>query len=159
MVTCGKGGDLLTDFSLIGSMFSCHDSIDLVTTVTGDLALTKDETENNRQRLLMWLATPKGERLDPSIGCCLHDYFHAKMTGSIYRQLELDIESDLKSVFPEMTISDIAVENISDTSSGNRIVQVGVTLGDDSIKFLSDFNSSSALNEKINSLLYYGGYK
>ena len=158
MTTCGQGGDLLSNFSLGPGMCGCHSSWDLITTITGDLALTKDEAENNRQRLLMWIATPKGERINPSIGCCLHDYFHAKLSNSIYRQIELDVEADLKSVFPDLTIQNLCIDNISDTEGdGSRTIQIGITLGNDSIKFLSDFNSASTVNDSISSLLYYGG--
>jgi hypothetical protein len=157
MTTCGNGGDLLCNFSLSGSMLTCHTNFDLLTTITGDLALTKDDEENNRQRLLMWMATPKGERINPATGCCLHDYFHEKMTGSIYRRLELDLKTDLKSVFPTLDIKNLSVDNISDLESGNRTIQVGITLGDDSLKFVADFNSLVSFNDTINSLIYYGG--
>ncbi len=157
MSTFGMGGDLRSTFELGGGLCSCHKNWDLSTTVNGDLALTKDEYENNRQRLLMWLALPKGERLNPSLGCCLHDYFHAKVTGVTYRQLELDMRCDLKSVFPDLDIKNIAVEDISGLSEGNRTIQVGVTLGNDKLRLLADFNSVSAVNDTINSLLYYGG--
>lgn len=105
----------------------------------------------------MWMALPKGERLNPSLGCCLHDYFHRKITNVIYRQLELDIRSDLKSVFPELSIKNIAVDNISDLSSGNRTIQIGITLGDDNLKFIADFEAVTSVNDTINSLLFYGG--
>jgi hypothetical protein len=157
MTTCGMGGDLLSNFSLSGGMCGCHSTWDLTPTITGDLALTKDETENNRQHLLMWLALPKGERLNPSLGCCLHDYFHRKITGTIYRELSLDIGSDLKSVFPEVDIKNIVVESISDLSGGNRTMQIGITLGDDDLQFVADFNTITEINDTINSLLYYGG--
>lgn len=157
MTTCGMGGDLLCNFSLSAGTIGCHSTWDLMTTITGDLALTKDEAENNRQRLLMWIAIPKGERLQRSVGCCLHDYFHAKLTGAIYRQLELDVGSDLKSVFPDLDIKNIFVENIMGMSNGTNAIQIGVTLGDDSLQFISDFNTVTSVNDSINSLFYYSG--
>lgn len=155
--TFGLGGDLLSNFSYSGGLCSCHSTWDLITTITGDLALTKDDAENNRQRLLMWLMLPKGERLDPSLGCCIHDYFHQKMTGTIYRELELDMQVDLKGVFPDLKIRNIQVESISDITSGNRTIQCGITLGNDDLKFVANFEELVMINEDINSLLYYGG--
>ena len=157
MTTYGTGGDLRSNFSLGPGLCGCHSSFDLSLTVTGDLALTADEEENNRQRLLMWMALPKGERLNPNLGCCLHDYFHAKVTNVIYRQLELDIRSDLKPVFHDLDIKNIAVESVSDLSGGNRTIQTGITLGDDTLQFISDFNTVTSINDSINSLLFYGG--
>ncbi|MFA5452382.1 MAG: hypothetical protein WC248_02260 [Candidatus Methanomethylophilaceae archaeon] len=158
MPNIGEGGDLLTNFSLRGGLYRCHSMWDLVTTITGDLALTKDEAENNRQRLLMWLALPKGERPDsPSLGCCLHDYFHAKIDGATIRRLRLDVSSDLKSVFPDLDIKNTSVESIGSTSTGNREIMIGVTLGDDDMRFIADFDNMSAINYNISSLLFYGG--
>jgi hypothetical protein len=157
MANIGNGGDLLCNFDLHSWVIGCHSSWDLVTTVTGDLALTKDEDENNRQRLLMWLALPKGERLNPKWGCCLHDYFHEKMTGNISRRLELDIRSDLKDVFPNMNIKNIAVTSVKASTEGLREISIDMSLGNDNLRFVADFNNIASVNEEINSLIYTGG--
>lgn len=151
------GGDLLGNFDLRGGMVGCHSSWDLVTTVTGDLALTKDEEENNRQRLLMWMALPKGERIDPSIGCCLHDYFHAKISGHVLKSLELDIENELKTVFPDAKISNVRVKKVAPLSDGTREIIVDVTINNDRFAFQAISSVLDGLNEYINDMMYHGG--
>jgi hypothetical protein len=151
------GGDLLSNFNLSGGQIGCHSAWDLVTTVTGDIALTRDLAENNRQRLLLWLATPKGERPDPSLGCCIHDYFHQKITKDLPRRLSLDMRADLLSVFPTLNIKNINVTAVTPLSGGNREIECDISLGDDSLQFLANFEALDATNEIINQLIYSGG--
>lgn len=157
MTNIGSGGDLLSNFNLSSWIVGCHSSFDLVTTITGDLALTKDDAENNRQRLLMWMALPKGERINPALGCCLHDYFHEKITGNISRRLQLDLQKDLKGVFPDLNIKNISVEKIAPLSGGIREILVAITLGDDSLQFIANWNEIMGANEEINSIMLTGG--
>jgi len=137
-------------------MVGCHSSWDLITTVTGDLALTRDEQENLRQRLLMWMALPHGERIDPRIGCCLHDYFHAKITEPVLRSMELDIENELRAVFQTNNI-DAKVYKVEPLSNGSREVLVDVTIGSDRFRFSAISNILESVNEQINDMLYHGG--
>jgi len=46
----------------------CHSTMDLEITIDGDLKLV-DGVDEMRQRMLIWLGTPQGERLDPNTGC------------------------------------------------------------------------------------------
>ena len=154
----GNGGDLLSNFNLHSWLVGCHSAWDLMTTVTGDLALTRDEAENNRQRLLMWMALPKGERLNPSLGCCLHDYFHEKITGNIGRRIELDLKKDLTALFPNLSIKNIAVDSITPLSGGIHEMQIEVSLGDDSFQFVANWNEIAGANDTINSIMYTEGH-
>ena len=152
-----SGGDLLGNFNLHSGRVGCHSAWDLITTVSGDIALTRDAAENNRQRLLMWLATPKGERLDPTLGCCIHDYFHQKITSDLPRRLELDMRADLLSVFPELSIRNIKIVSNTYLSGGNREIVCDITLGNDSLQFLANLFDMQGTNEAINDLIYHGG--
>lgn len=118
----------------------CHSNLDLVTTLTGDIAITPDDVTNYRQRLFMWLATPKGERIDPSVGCCLYDFLHNKATSTTARTLELYLASDLAVAFPELDVKSVRCK----LSSDNRTFSVDVKLGDESLTFL--FSDNDLLN-------------
>ena len=157
MANIGTGGDLLSNFSLSGGIIGCHSSWDLCTTVTGDLALTKDDIENSRQRLLMWIALPRGERLDNKLGCCVHEYFHQKNVRNVRRKLELDVTSDLNDVFPDLSIRNIAVKSINDLSGGNREVVIALTLGPDNLQFVANWNEIMNITEEMSEIIYYGG--
>ncbi len=153
----GNGGDLLCNFDLSPWIIGCHSSMDLVTTVTGDLALTQDDAQTNRQHLLMWMAIPKGERLNSGIGCCLHDYFHAKVTGNIERRLLLDLKKDLSGVFPDLSIKNVYISNIANSDDGVNEIQIGITLGDDSLEFIANWNNIMNVNEELNNFIYSSG--
>jgi len=156
MPQIGTGGDLLASFDLSAWIVGCHSSWDLLTTITGDLALTKDTAENNRQRLLMWMVLPRGERLDPSIGCCLYDYLHAKMTDILGKQLELDLKADLSQVFPDLKIKQLSVNQIKDLTGGNREIQMSMYLGDDKLQFAANWGDISKVNDQINAMVVSG---
>ena len=84
----------------------CHSSLDLLLDATGDLALISSHDEL-KQRFFLYLATPKGERYDPKIGCSCLDYLHEKNTRGNLRRLEQDLEADMKYQFPELAINSI----------------------------------------------------
>ncbi|MDH7597567.1 MAG: hypothetical protein QHG98_07520, partial [Methanothrix sp.] len=58
----------------------CHGALDIALNSSGAMQITADPSECVRQRILMWLATKKGERYDPRLGCCLHSYLHKPIT-------------------------------------------------------------------------------
>jgi uncharacterized membrane protein YheB (UPF0754 family) len=107
----------------------------------------------------MWMALPKGERLNSGLGCCLHDYFHDKISSNVSTRLRNDIEEDMKSVFPELNIKNIVIKKISALSGGNREIVVSINLGDDNLQFLADWNNIMSVNEEMNSILYTGGVR
>jgi len=84
----------------------CHSSLDLVLDATGDLSLISDQDEL-KQRFFLYLATPKGERYDPNVGCSCLDYLHEKNTRGNLRRLEQDLEADMKYQFPEIIIKTV----------------------------------------------------
>jgi hypothetical protein len=156
MVKIGKrlGGDLQTNMSMGAGRLRCHSNLDLLTTCTGDLAITATEESNMRQRLFMWLATPKGERLDPSVGCCLYDFMHDKATSSNARLLEIAIGSDIQTLFPELAIKTIRCR-LSDAD--NRTFYVDIKIGNESLSFLFDYNELLNFSSQIAELFSVTG--
>jgi len=71
--------DLRTNMDISAGHCHCHSSLDLVLDATGDLSLISDQDEL-KQRFFLYLATPKGERYDPNVGCSCLDYLHEKNT-------------------------------------------------------------------------------
>ena len=98
--------DLCTNMDISAGHCHCHSSLDLRLDATGDLALISGQDEL-KQRFFLYLATPKGERYDPNIGCSCLDYLHEKNTRSNLRRLEQDLLADMKYQFPELVIKTI----------------------------------------------------
>jgi len=98
--------DLKTNMDISAGHCHCHSSLDLLLDATGDLALVSSHDEL-KQRFFLYLATPKGERYDPKIGCSCLDYLHEKNTRGNLRRLEQDLEADMKYQFPELAINSI----------------------------------------------------
>ena len=98
--------DLRTNMDISAGHCHCHSSLDLLLDATGDLALVSGQDEL-KQRFFLYLATPKGERYDPKIGCSCLDYLHEKNTRGNLRRLEQDLEADMKYQFPELAINSI----------------------------------------------------
>ncbi len=98
--------DLRTNMDISAGHCHCHSSLDLVLDATGDLSLISDQDEL-KQRFFLYLATPKGERYDPRVGCSCLDYLHEKNTRGNLRRLEQDLEADMKYQFPEIIIKTV----------------------------------------------------
>jgi len=98
--------DLRTNMDISAGHCHCHSSLDLVLDATGDLSLISDQDEL-KQRFFLYLATPKGERYDPNVGCSCLDYLHEKNTRGNLRRLEQDLEADMKYQFPEIIIKTV----------------------------------------------------
>ena len=98
--------DIKTNLDISAGHGQCHSSLDIVLDATGDIALISGQDEL-KQRFFLYLATPKGERYDPKIGCSCLDYLHEKNTAGNLRRLEQDLESDMDYQFPELEINSI----------------------------------------------------
>ena len=98
--------DLATNLDISAGHGQCHTSLDLLLDATGDLALVSGQNEL-KQRFFLYLATPKGERYDPKIGCACLDYLHEKNTTNKLRQLEQELEADMDYQFPELSVNSV----------------------------------------------------
>jgi hypothetical protein len=144
--------DLLTNFSLDVGDCKCHSLLDLRVSATGDLALTRDPQQALRQRFLIYLATPKGERLNPNIGCSLHDFTHELNVPNISRKLELYIENDLKTQFPELKVRNV---RCSPSSYIGGAMEMTVIFADNNLQFLFTSDDLLNLSSMIAELIYY----
>lgn len=98
--------DIKTNLDISSGHGQCHSSLDVELDATGDIAIISGQDEL-KQRFFLYLATPKGERYDPKIGCSCLDYLHEKNTSGNLRRLEQDLESDMDYQFPELVINSI----------------------------------------------------
>jgi hypothetical protein len=146
--------DLLTNFSLDTGICKCHASLDLLVNSQGDLALTKNDQQAMRQRFLLYLATPKGERLDPNVGSCIHDFVHEINSHKITRKLELFIQNDLIVQFPELNVK--SVRCIPSTYLDGEM-DVQVILSDSNMEFLFSPGDLMDMSSTISELLFYAG--
>jgi hypothetical protein len=150
-ISSGIGGDLQTNMSMGYGRMRCHGDLDLTTTITGDLALTSDSASNTRQRILMWLATPKGERLDPSIGCCLYDFLHSSASPTNVRKMESYIAADINYLFNDLglKVKSVTCRVADDVNSS---VYVDIKMGNEDLGFLFTYNELINLSSQLASV-------
>jgi hypothetical protein len=144
--------DLLTNFDLSGGYCKCHNVLDFRVGPEGDIALTKDDQQAMRQRFLIYLATPKGERLDPTVGSCIHDFIHEINAPKNTRRLELFIKDDLDKQFPELKTRAIRCQP-STYLDGE--MEIRVILADDNLHFIFSPDDIMTLSSTISELLFY----
>jgi hypothetical protein len=99
----------------------------------------------------MYLATPKGERLDPNVGCSLHDFVHEINSPRITRKLELYIENDIRTQFPELKIKTV---RCYPSTYLDGTMEMNVILADDSLQFLFTSDDLLNLSSMISELLF-----
>lgn len=106
--------DFKFNLDLRSGYIRCHGSGDLVNTPDGDFALTETYEEYLLQRLIIWLATPKGEvPNDPDVGCVLHDFLFEKQTNATVYALAKQLEYDAKKQFPDLGLIYIDIKTIN----------------------------------------------
>ena len=71
--------DLKTNMDISTGYCKCHTALDITLTPDGDLSIISGQEELD-QRFFLYLATPKGERYDPRIGCYAYDFLHEKVS-------------------------------------------------------------------------------
>ena len=142
-------GDLQTNLRIEGGVCKCHGNLDLVLTPTGDLAIITDPAECIRQRIILWMSTPKGERRDPEVGCLLWDHLHRKVTGSVLKELEVRLARELQLNFPELILKSVKCERVTGFGEGGHKVLVTAILGSDSIDFTFGADELNSLYESI----------
>jgi len=149
-------GDLKINQSMEGGRCRCHSDMDLVTTTTGDLAVTMDKDEHMRQRMVLWLATPRGEVYNqPYAGCVLHDYIHERMSGSVLARLERDLKQDMQDHFPELGVTSITCNKVSDDPCELQILG---RLSEDGIEFFVNLADIDMLSNEFASAFFWAPY-
>ena len=141
--------DIATNLDISPGFCQCHTALDIQLTATGDIAIISG-TEEIQQRFLLYLATPKGERFDPNIGCFAHDYLHEKNTKSSMRMMEQDIIGDMSYQFPEITVNSVSC--VQDDSDPFRM-QLDVKLANNNtLKFLYTPQELVTLTKELSKL-------
>lgn len=141
--------DIATNLDISPGFCQCHTALDIILTATGDLAIISG-TKEIQQRFLLYLATPKGERFDPNIGCFAHDYLHEKNTKSSMRMMEQDIIGDMSYQFPEITVNSVSC--VQDDSDPFRM-QLDVKLANNNtLKFLYTPQELVTLTKELSKL-------
>lgn len=144
--------DLRTNMDISSGHCRCHSSLDLDLTPSGDLALV-DGIEEMRQRFLLYLATPKGERIDPSIGSFAYDYLHEKNTSGNMRRMEQDVMSDFKTQFPEITAKSVTcIQSLTDPFQ----TEVAVKLSNGDMRFLYSPEELMAITTFLSNIVSSG---
>jgi hypothetical protein len=129
-------GDIMMSMDFGPGWSKCHSAGDLPLTASGDFALTKSAFVNIRQRMLLYFMTPKGERLESTLGCCLFDYIHELDTQENRRLFELALENDIRVAFPTLELKGIRVATRGNDIDNIREVVVKVILGNEDMDFL-----------------------
>jgi hypothetical protein len=135
--------DLKTNLRFEEGYVKCHSTLDLELTSSGDLALVEG-VDNTRQRLLLWFATPPGERLNPNIGCPWYNYQHKKNTESNLRELAGVMRYSLEQHFPDFKIRNVVLTRIDPF-----VVYADMTIGYESLRFLFSSPDIVELNKNV----------
>lgn len=109
-------GDIQTNMRFDGGIVRCHSTTDAELTSSGDLALVPESAFGLRQRLLIWLAVPRGELFDPEAGCPVYDYFHTRLTGSDTQALANDMKNSFRYLFPELNVQKVEISRTDYTT-------------------------------------------
>lgn len=111
--------DLAVNADLSSNNIRCHDNVDLKTSA-GDLVLTETEDEYILQKLIMWLATALGERVDrPDLGCALWDFMHEQLDSLSLTMLSRSLEYGLKKQIPELNIQQVICSTPANSNTVN----------------------------------------
>ena len=144
--------DIATNKDLSSGYNQCHTSLDILLDATGDIALIHGQDEL-KQRFLLYLAIPKGERYDPKIGCSCLDHLHEKNTTANMRLLEQEIESDMKYQFPEISINSVTC-NKSITDPFQMDILVRSSQGN-TLEFLYTPSELMSLTSTLSNMINY----
>lgn len=141
-------GDIATNQSYGKGSVRCHGNTDIALTATGDIALTTDAFSNLRQRMMMYIMTPKGERLDPDLGCVLWDFFFEKDRPEELRLFELTLENDIRTAFPDLDLKGIRIISSGNDSVG-RTTTAKVILGNEDLEFVFPRNDITDVSKQF----------
>lgn len=142
----GAGGDLQTNMDIGYGHIRCHSNLDLTTTVTGDIALTSTAAGNLQQRLLLWMSTRRGERLESGdLGCCLQDYLHDTLSPRIATNLGMDLRGEMQDVFQDVQILSVKCKILD-----SRTLGLDVKMGNGGLEFVFTMNELATVNNLFN---------
>lgn len=140
--------DLKTNFDISSGFSHCHSALDLELTANGDLSIISGIDEI-KQRFLLYLGIPKGERYDKNIGSSALDYLHEKNTNNNMRRLEQDIMGDMKYQFPDLPTKSVAcLQGLTDPF----LMELTVKLANEEMMFMYSPQELLALTSQIDSL-------
>lgn len=145
-----KMWDLMTNLDLSPGRSGCSLSLDVLLTPDGDLAIVSGEDEL-KQRFILYRATPKGERLDPTLGCTEYDYLHEKNTNNEMRKMAQDIYTDCSRYFPELKARSILCEKSPDDEYSVRVLSI---LAENNIEFLFNPKSLMTISSTLDNILH-----
>ena len=129
-------GDIKTNLELEAGICKCHSRMDILLTSTGDLALVSAPGPCVQQRLILWMATPHGERMDPNIGCRLWDIMHSALTGTVLGALEVTLKHEMQLLFPEIEVTSVVCELVPATGVSSSKVLVSVMSSGEDLFFI-----------------------
>lgn len=138
--------------------FRCHLNMDYVLTPTGDIAVICGAARLLLQHLLIWVATPLGEDIDPNVGCILHKYTFGKATQTNMDKLELELKANMQYNFPEYEITNVRVISAYDQISDLHGIVVSALFNTEEITFFTDSTNLaemwSAMRQSLGKLEY-----
>lgn len=142
--------DLMINMDLGPGRDKCHYALDILLTPSGDLAIVSGDAEL-KQRFLMYLATPHGERPSkPEVGCFVHDYLNERNTNEVLRLMEHDIRADMKQ-FPELIVSSVTCQRSISDDEFSIDVRVNVSQG--RLNFLFNPDELMNISSQIGSII------
>lgn len=136
--------DLKTNMMFDAGYIKCHSTLELETTPYGDLALTDNDTDLFYQSFLLYWGIPKGERIDPRIGCPWYDYQHKKATSANLAEFENELKESLKWHFPAHGIRSLNLVYLD-----NHTIFGEITVSSGKILFLLDERDMMDLKNNI----------
>jgi len=134
----------------------CHGWGDLVLNSQGDIDVVTDEEECITQRIIIWMGTHKGERLDPTIGCVIHDYMHKPITSQNMKHLRSDALYQLQSIFPDYDVKIDLVIN-QDEDQRNKVTMYA-WIGKFEVSLRVDKEGFKELYEQVRTTLREMGF-
>ena len=142
--------DIKSNLNLEPGRCGCSLSLDALLTPDGDLAIVTGD-EELRQRFIIYRATPKGERLDPNLGCTEFDYLHEKNTARVLRGMEVDIQNDMEYMFPEIKYASVLCDKWPDDEYRIKIMTV---LSQGNLEFLFNPRELMTISSQLDAILH-----
>lgn len=140
-------GDLKTNLKLEAGRMTCHGSLDIELTASGDLAVTETPHESFLQHLILWLGTPRGEIEDQRAGSILYDYLHEKITRSTASELEVHLRRDLEESIPEL--KDLVLESLRCEPDPPQRMKILMKVSGQKYDILTDLHDLNELSSII----------
>jgi len=126
--------------------FKCHKRLDFRLTNYGDMMLTETVYDRTNQEIMNWLGTVPGERLDPRVGCVLHDYMYrrAAVGQSVVGEIENVLAMNIKVNFPHLPFKYVTADLSGEDTCG---LMIYIEFMNDALKFLVSAENLKQLND------------